>query len=77
MAPTEMTAEPEQPESSKVDDKPETGQNPSTDPSTAGHLQQTVSEASKLTDPATEEILHRATSSSWEYVFNGALIKHS
>lgn len=77
MAPTETTAKPEQPESSQVDGKPETAQNPSTDPSTAGHLQQTVSGANKLTDPATEEILQEATSSSWEYVSNGALIKHS
>jgi hypothetical protein len=79
MAPTETTAKPKQPESSKVDDKPETAQNPPTDPSTAGHLQQTVSGSSKLTDPATEEILQGATSSSSneEYVSNGVLITHS
>ncbi|TVY18839.1 hypothetical protein LARI1_G005641 [Lachnellula arida] len=72
MAPTET---PKQPESSKVDNKPETAQNPSTDPSTAGHLQQTVSGS----NPATEEILQGATSSSSneEYVSNGALINHS
>ena len=67
MAPTETTAKPKQPESSKVDDKHETAQNPSTDPSTTGHLQQTT------TDPAMEENL-RATSPDWEYVSNGVLI---
>jgi len=60
MAPTETTAKPKQPEPPKVDDKPETAQNPSLDPST---------------DPAMEETL-RATPSSLEYVSNGALIKH-
>ena len=70
MAPTETTAKPKQPESSKVDDKHETAQNPSTDPSTTGHLQQTT------TDPAMEETeTLRASSPSWEYVSNGALIK--
>jgi hypothetical protein len=72
-----LTETPKQPESSKVDNKPETAQNPSTDPSTTKHLQQTVSGSSELTDPATEEFLQTATSSSWEYVPNGALIKHS
>jgi hypothetical protein len=52
MAPTETTAKPKQLESSKVDDKPETAQNQSTDSSTTGcHLQQTVSGS------ATEDIL--------------------
>ncbi|KAH7393708.1 hypothetical protein BKA64DRAFT_710037 [Cadophora sp. MPI-SDFR-AT-0126] len=64
MAPTETTAKPKQPESSKVDDKTETAQNPSTDPATTGHLQQTVSKASELTDPAMEETL-RVASPSW------------
>ncbi|PVH70192.1 hypothetical protein DL98DRAFT_598024 [Cadophora sp. DSE1049] len=59
MAPPETTAKPEQPESSQVDGKRETAQNPSTDPSTTGHLQQTA------TDPAVEETL-RATSSNWD-----------
>ena len=70
MAPTEMTAKPKQPESSKVDDKHETVQNPSTDPSTTGHLQQTT------TNPAIEETLQE-TSPNWEYVSNGVLITHS
>ncbi|CZT07741.1 uncharacterized protein RCO7_11233 [Rhynchosporium graminicola] len=61
MAPTEMTVKPEHPEASQVDGKPETAQSPSTDRSTAGYLQQTVSAANKLTDPATEEILQEAT----------------
>ena len=69
MASTDTTAKPKQPESSKVDDKHETVQNPSTDPSAA-------SESSNLTDPAMEETL-RATSPSWEYVSNGVLITHS
>ncbi|KAH6714030.1 hypothetical protein BKA61DRAFT_674639 [Leptodontidium sp. MPI-SDFR-AT-0119] len=64
MAPTEMTTKSEQPESPKVDDKPETAQNPPTDPSTTKHLQKTVREASELTDPATEEFLQGATSSN-------------
>jgi hypothetical protein len=64
MAPTEMTAQPKQPESSKVDDKPEIAQNPSTDPSTTGHLQRTVNKPSELTDPATVEILRGATKPS-------------
>ena len=69
MAPTETTAKPKQPEPPKVDDNPETAQNPSTDPSAA-------SESSNLTDPAMEETeTLRASSPSWEYVSNGALIK--
>jgi hypothetical protein len=64
MALTETTAKPKQPEPPKVDDKPETAQNPSIDPSTTGHLQQTVSGSSKLTDPTTEKILQGATLSS-------------
>ena len=75
MALTETTAKPEQPESSQVDGKRETAQNSSTDPATTEHLQRTVSEASELTDPATEKFLQGA--SSWEYVSNGVLIKHS
>ncbi|CAG8980095.1 hypothetical protein HYALB_00012561 [Hymenoscyphus albidus] len=54
---------PKQPESSKVDDKP--GQahsnNPSTDPSIAGILQQTVKKSGDLTGPAMEKILRGAT----------------
>ncbi|KAL5318086.1 hypothetical protein ACEPPN_015190 [Leptodophora sp. 'Broadleaf-Isolate-01'] len=64
MAPTEMTAKPEQPESSQVDGKRETAQNSSTEPATTEHLQRTVSEASELTDPAMEETLRGA--SSWD-----------
>ncbi|PVH70296.1 hypothetical protein DL98DRAFT_521711 [Cadophora sp. DSE1049] len=65
MAPTGTTAKPKQPEPPKVDHKPETAQNPSTDPATTGHLQRTVSKASELTDPAMEETL-RVTSPSWD-----------
>lgn len=75
MAPAETTAKPEQPEPPKVDHKPETAQHPSTDPATTEHLQRTVSKASELTDLAMKETLG-ATSPSWEYVSNGALIKH-
>jgi hypothetical protein len=57
MAPTETTAKLKQSKLSKVDDKSETIKNLSIDPSTAGHLQQTVSGSGKLTDSATEEIL--------------------
>jgi hypothetical protein len=79
MAPTETTgsqsspnqssehitdAKPKQPESSKVNNKPETAQNQSTDLSTTGHLQRTVNKPSELTDPATVEILGGATKSS-------------
>jgi hypothetical protein len=64
MAPTETTAKSKQPESPKVDDKSETTQNQSTDPSTTGHLQQTVNKPSELTDPATVEILRGATKPS-------------
>jgi len=70
MAPTEMTAKPKQPESSKVDDKHETVQNRSTDPSTTGHTQQST------TNPAIEETL-RETSPNWEYVSNRVLITHN
>ncbi|CZS92549.1 uncharacterized protein RAG0_03159 [Rhynchosporium agropyri] len=61
MAPIEMTAKTEQPETSHVDGKPETAQNRSTDKSTAGNLQQTISQADKLTEPATEAIIQEAT----------------
>ncbi|KAL5313004.1 hypothetical protein ACEPPN_019430 [Leptodophora sp. 'Broadleaf-Isolate-01'] len=67
MAPTEMTAKPKQPEPPKVDDKPETAQNPSPDSSTAGHLQQTTGRSSNLTDPAMEETL-RVTPSSLDEI---------
>ncbi|PVH71032.1 hypothetical protein DL98DRAFT_660883 [Cadophora sp. DSE1049] len=65
MAPTEKTAKPKQPEPPKVDDKSKTAQNPSTDPSTAGHLKQAASGSGNLTDPAMEETL-RASSPSWD-----------
>ena len=41
--------------------QPETAQNQLKDPSIAGILQQTVDGLDKLTDPATEDILRRAT----------------
>jgi hypothetical protein len=53
-------ATPEQPNSSE-EAQSETVQNQSIDPSTAGHLQHTVSNSSELTDPATEEVLRGAT----------------
>ncbi|KAG4411177.1 hypothetical protein IFR04_015689 [Cadophora malorum] len=62
MAPTDTAVKSKQPASSKVDDKPETAQSASTDPSSTGHLHQTVSEASKLTDTATEASFQGATS---------------
>jgi len=75
MASTDTTTKPKQPDSSKVDGKPET-QDPSTGPSTAGHLKQAASGLGNLTDPAMEETeTLRASSPSWEYVSNGALIK--
>lgn len=74
MAPAETTSphkipnqpsseKPKQLESSKVDDKPgEAHSNkPSTDPSIAGILQQTVKKSGDLIDPAMEKILRGAT----------------
>ncbi|CZT07027.1 uncharacterized protein RAG0_12618 [Rhynchosporium agropyri] len=54
MAPAEISATPEQPESSQVDDNRETAQKSPTDPSTS-HPQQT--------DPAMAETLRGSTSS--------------
>ncbi|KAH6694385.1 hypothetical protein BKA61DRAFT_683703 [Leptodontidium sp. MPI-SDFR-AT-0119] len=67
MAPTETAGKPKQPEPPKVDDKPETAQNPSLNPSTADHLQQTTGRSSNLTDTDMEETL-RATPSSLDRI---------
>jgi hypothetical protein len=55
---TDATSEQQMP-SEEV--QPETVQNQSVDSSTAGHLQQTVSNSSELIDPATGEVLRAAT----------------
>ncbi len=52
--------------------QPKTAQSQSTDPTTASHLQWTVKESNKLTDPSTDELLRKAANK--EYDFNGVLI---
>ena len=66
MATTDPQSTSSSTESSKVDVKPEeaqpeTAQNQPTDPSTDELLEQTVSESSKLTDPAMEDLLRGET----------------